>query len=320
VSIGRQKDCDIVLDDNHVSRVHASLTVSGSALQLSNKSTNGSFVNGKKVDACVLQVNDVVKLDSFEFQVLLLEVEKPVENDHGGISKDELESALLESPAQQEGSARTTVLPEAWADAREKVKLAASPSAANNNAEANGSEPEQVLIHDDVTDMNKMLGTSITPKAKLTPQKRSKPVETVNLGSSESLKGDVTYLFGFHEKIFDETFALSKETLMIGKSSDADIVLDDASVSSKHAKIFSKNKSWFIEDLKSTNGSFINGVQIKEAVQLKKGDFIQLGLLQLVFGQHEPLSYSPKTGLAKWLVVAGSAVAIVSMAAFYLMR
>lgn len=312
-TIGRQQDCDIVLDDNHVSRVHTLLQIKGTALHLYNKSTNGTLVNGKKVDECVLQINDIVKIDSFEFIVLLLENETIDVAKDEQTSQDELTSTLIENTDSGDESARTSIVPEVWADAREKIKLASAP--ASDDKEKISQES---LSENNTTEMNKMLGISETPKVKPSNEKRAPSTEGFQLNTE--INTDVTYLFGYHEKIFDEAYPLNKESLVIGKSTECDIVLADPSVSSKHAKFYQVNQTWLIEDLNSTNGSFVNGLQINEATTLKKGDFIQLGLLQLVFGQHEPIAYTPKTGLMKWLVVAGSAIAIVGMAAFYLAR
>jgi len=49
------------------------------------------------------------------------------------------------------------------------------------------------------------------------------------------------------------------------------------SISRKHCEIFKENSQWFILDKKSTNGTFINGEQIKESFPLKNGDKISLG-------------------------------------------
>jgi len=57
------------------------------------------------------------------------------------------------------------------------------------------------------------------------------------------------------------------------------VVLSDKYVSSTHAKIYAKNDKYFLEDLKSTNGTILNGVKINGMVEIFIGDQIQIGSL-----------------------------------------
>src|SRR5438477_3975914 len=64
--------------------------------------------------------------------------------------------------------------------------------------------------------------------------------------------------------------------IVIGRSSDLDMVLVEDMVSRKHAKIASVAGQVTIQDLGSTNGTFVNGEKIKK-VRLKEGDRILIG-------------------------------------------
>ncbi|MBI4508686.1 MAG: DUF4388 domain-containing protein [Deltaproteobacteria bacterium] len=64
--------------------------------------------------------------------------------------------------------------------------------------------------------------------------------------------------------------------IVIGRSSDLDMVLVEDMVSRKHAKISTMGSQIVIQDLGSTNGTFVNGEKIKK-VQLKEGDRILVG-------------------------------------------
>lgn len=64
--------------------------------------------------------------------------------------------------------------------------------------------------------------------------------------------------------------------IFIGRSSDLDMVLVEDMVSRKHAKISVSGDQIFIQDLGSTNGSFVNGEKIRRA-RLKEGDRILIG-------------------------------------------
>jgi two-component system, cell cycle response regulator len=71
---------------------------------------------------------------------------------------------------------------------------------------------------------------------------------------------------------------LEKSSLVIGRSPDVDLVIDDQSISRQHARItLQDNHTAKIEDLQSKNGTIINNDRIVQASNLKPGDVIQLG-------------------------------------------
>ena len=69
---------------------------------------------------------------------------------------------------------------------------------------------------------------------------------------------------------------LQKEQV-IGRNPTADIVIAHPEVSQRHARVFYQEERFFIEDLKSSNGTFINGQRIQAPVALREGDEILLG-------------------------------------------
>jgi pSer/pThr/pTyr-binding forkhead associated (FHA) protein len=75
---------------------------------------------------------------------------------------------------------------------------------------------------------------------------------------------------------------LSGDRVVLGRSRQADIVLDDANVSRRHAELRREGDAWSIADLKSTNGVKVNG-RLVERAQLEPGDEILLGTLELRF-------------------------------------
>jgi ABC transport system ATP-binding/permease protein len=70
----------------------------------------------------------------------------------------------------------------------------------------------------------------------------------------------------------------TKSSILIGRSSECDVVLNDTAVSRKHARVFKVNHEIFVEDLQSTNGTFINQTRIKKATQLTETDKLLIGL------------------------------------------
>ena len=62
-----------------------------------------------------------------------------------------------------------------------------------------------------------------------------------------------------------ETVSLDQAPLLIGRGTDAAIRLDDDYVSTRHARIASSGDQWFVEDLGSTNGTYIGSSRISQA-------------------------------------------------------
>jgi FHA domain len=63
----------------------------------------------------------------------------------------------------------------------------------------------------------------------------------------------------------------------LGRSNGADINVDDPFASSAHARIFQRGDYMYVEDMGSTNGTYLNGRQIRSAERLKVADKIRIG-------------------------------------------
>jgi hypothetical protein len=67
------------------------------------------------------------------------------------------------------------------------------------------------------------------------------------------------------------------EGATLGRSPSADIRIDDPFASSAHARIFPRGQFMYIEDMGSTNGTYLNGRQLRTPQQLKVSDSIRIG-------------------------------------------
>jgi len=76
---------------------------------------------------------------------------------------------------------------------------------------------------------------------------------------------------------FGEFFVINESSLILGRSTQADIRIDDASISRQHARIVCQGALVFIEDLGSANGTQVNGTLITERTAIADGDKLTLG-------------------------------------------
>jgi pSer/pThr/pTyr-binding forkhead associated (FHA) protein len=88
-------------------------------------------------------------------------------------------------------------------------------------------------------------------------------------------------LVKLHEQASRE-FALAADSFTIGRKPDNHLVIDDPAVSSRHARINKIHAVHFIEDLKSTNGTYVNDKRV-ERHQLRDTDVITIGRHRLIF-------------------------------------
>jgi FHA domain len=72
-------------------------------------------------------------------------------------------------------------------------------------------------------------------------------------------------------------FDLGNGGATLGRSSSSDIEVDDPFASSAHARIFPRGDFMYIEDVGSTNGTYLNGRQVRGPEQLKMADTIRIG-------------------------------------------
>ena len=64
---------------------------------------------------------------------------------------------------------------------------------------------------------------------------------------------------------------------LLGRADSAEIRIDDPFASSAHARVFARGEFMYVEDMGSTNGTYLNGRQLKTAERLKMADVIRIG-------------------------------------------
>ena len=79
-----------------------------------------------------------------------------------------------------------------------------------------------------------------------------------------------------------QSFPLRGERMMIGRSPDAEIFLDDVTVSRDHAVLVRRSGDWFLDDSGSLNGTYVNRRRI-ESHKLEDGDELKVGKYKLTY-------------------------------------
>jgi pSer/pThr/pTyr-binding forkhead associated (FHA) protein len=73
------------------------------------------------------------------------------------------------------------------------------------------------------------------------------------------------------------TLPLTSSAILIGRAPSCTLVLDDDYSSSRHARLYPENGQWFVEDLGSTNGTFLGQKRVDRPMPVGPGDEVRLG-------------------------------------------
>lgn len=100
--------------------------------------------------------------------------------------------------------------------------------------------------------------------------------------SDEALQNIFAWLVLLEEGRPLKDYRIQKEKTFLGKGSEADIILEDEFASRLHAALYYKEGGFEIDDLNSTNGTFVNGKKV-DRVKLQDGDVIKIGRSEFLF-------------------------------------
>lgn len=127
------------------------------------------------------------------------------------------------------------------------------------------------------------------PKAPQTP-----PVQVAGVNPATVPSADTTAQRPFHgfvgsaceltDTATGKRWRIGVDLTVIGREeSQADLVLEDTNVSRRHAELRRNGATWILSDLGSTNGTRVNGMRVRQPVELHDGDTVQMGLIALAF-------------------------------------
>ncbi len=77
-----------------------------------------------------------------------------------------------------------------------------------------------------------------------------------------------------------KAFPLSPVTV-IGRSMESDVALNDSFLSGKHAQLELRGDEWVLQDCHSTNGTFVNGFEVRDPTVVNDGDIVRIGRIEM---------------------------------------
>jgi pSer/pThr/pTyr-binding forkhead associated (FHA) protein len=101
-------------------------------------------------------------------------------------------------------------------------------------------------------------------------------------------------------------FAVTRAVSAIGRTEENDIVIDDESVSSSHATLLLKAGAWYVVDLRSANGTYVDGYRVAAERMLSAGSVLTIGQVKMIFmpasqGSAEAHGTQPLSGMFRQL-------------------
>ena len=108
------------------------------------------------------------------------------------------------------------------------------------------------------------------PKAKGGPRKPPKP-------PARSRRGEPRKLVVTKGPLAGTTLNLNDQPIAIGRANDATLVLNDDYASSRHARLFSQDGQWIVEDLGSTNGTYLDRQRVSRPMPVPLGVPVRIG-------------------------------------------
>ena len=114
------------------------------------------------------------------------------------------------------------------------------------------------------------------------PVSATGPLGAVGTGSVGSVAAGTAMLIVRRGPSEGTSFVLDSDLVTVGRSDDADVVLDDVTVSRRHAQFIRDAEGWRCRDVGSLNGTYVNRERI-DVTALAGGDEVQIGKYRFVF-------------------------------------
>lgn len=312
--VGRGEGCVVRLEDRAISRQHAVIRPAPGGLQVERKSPFAPLiVNGAECTVAIVKEGDVISMGPYLMKVSVPKGGSldPARNPAPSMAATSglaeptavLDSGETGDPASQAPvSLDTPGSPGSLTEALSPSTQEHSPtgSAAETGAEA-GASPESPEVSEEPLDLQSPWAGGgiqleapssgsgdlqvVGEPAELPPYEPTAGVELASdtaatISAQEKLSYQLVIPAG---KANHQNFPIQKDQVSIGRGKDCDIILDDKRASRVNSVIERRGSGYVIRDLKSANGTYVNGVRIEEQ-ELSGDDRLRIGDVELRFG------------------------------------
>ena len=263
IIIGRASDCDYVIQNSTVSRRHAEIKVSNRQVSVRDlESSNGTYVNGEKIsDRTRLEPGDELQLGA-----------NPVD----WTEIVDAEELFADTSNQQDRDVITI------GRAPDNDVTYDFPNVSRNHAELYKTSDGQWKLRDLDSTYGTFLGDLDNEVTGEVPVNRS---DQVYFATYKTTVDKIISRFQEEKEVVTKVQSrASEEKITIGRDSENTQQVDNPLVSREHAVIYKENQKWYIKDLNSTNGTWVEGEEItSKPVQLKDRSVISVGPVQIIF-------------------------------------
>jgi len=274
LAFGRDAACDVVIPSSEVSRRHAEIQLGDDGYVVTDTSTNGLFVNGDRVEGSrLLRRGDVIRMGNEDFRFYADVPARAVPPPPAAVPP--ATPKPLGSPTPQPAMAPSP----AAIDGIPVLEASAPPPAASAAPSARAgaalSAPETPLA-----DVGQRRPAPLPPSA-AAPAPRA--VATLTVLNAGPMRG--------------HAYAVTSILAHVGRGGHNEVVIPEESVSDSHATLQRRDGVWYVTDLGSRNGTYVNGRPIQGEQQIGQSGELRVGGVKLGFAAAlgEPLT-APRGG------------------------
>jgi pSer/pThr/pTyr-binding forkhead associated (FHA) protein len=257
ITIGRGEESDIWLDDDMASRNHAELAWDKSIVYITDcNSLNGVLLNGKRIrGTAIIEPNDLLEIGSHRFLFAYAETSG--------------------TPGEQDDPLTRHVWHSVDALQTESEKLERLPTSQLPSDESHDSIPP---------DRRSVRQLPATLPSEMISELEAQDTAEIHQVASQppSKTADMPVMLVVHDgEAAGQGFQLDRPVITLGRGSECDVVINDVSISRRHAQVLRQANGYFVQDLESRNGTTVNGEPLHEPRLLHIGDIICVGNIRL---------------------------------------
>ena len=259
ITIGRGEESDIWLDDDMASRNHAEIAWDKGIVYITDcNSLNGVLLNGKRIrGTAIIEPNDLLEIGSHRFLFAHAETSGTSNEQDDPLARHVWHSV----DALQTESEKLERLPVSQLPSDGGHEGTSPPPNKRSVRQLPATLPGEMMSELEAQDTAEIHQVASPPPPKT---------------------ADMLLMLVVHDgEIAGQSFQLNRPVITLGRGSECDVVINDVSISRRHAQILRQANGYFVQDLESRNGTMVNGEPLHEPRLLHIGDIVCVGNIRL---------------------------------------